>query len=630
MSQSQSRYITLMSDTSRIRDRERYKDLTQSDIYKKNRSDRSRSPIRYKESEEKSSKIDYNEDYYKPSKEIYEITPMTLGIEYEPSNIQYNDNSRKKHYDREIIYRTDDEKLRITIEEFDVYSSKKYDYYSEEDKNLLNQISCKYNIELDIGVFEFPTIRNFLEQSENYINFFNPIIDNFKEYIRKDNTEFLRLWSKSPISGQDNFKNCSKSILPQDYTYGHLDIFYNDIFDIENNIKGRPQLTLGLSYAFLPLLAYNIEDKYPILEKSLKLYNNFIKKFKPNFLGLKQSSIDVFKGFIFLILYTSNNITTYVSKSAGGNSSYLKSIFPLKPRTNLAMSHIYLLKDYPDLENKLEILRDNIQSIIDEKRNSLQKLFKTVITPFEYKGIVVSTEDKDMVALDDFLKYKMYIITILSESDILLRKILEKSKTYDYNCQDCDDTVKLNLQIQHIIHFINIIDTGSQTNKIKKIIDYFSYLQTYILIFDILHPVPVVKVNILNKDRLGRNICYQSNKSSKILDNYVYSYIEGKDRDNIDILVSEKLISISEPYPYSGQPPLLFPVKKMGRTYICTNFREELFEWVKETSNVIIEIRGPEKLTLDEKYHKKNISIKLDEFQNFFEEVLIGLNDALD
>ena len=366
------------------------------------------------------------------------------------------------------------------------------------------------------------------------------------------------------------------------------------------------------------------------MEKSLKLYNNFIKKFGLNFLGLKKSSIDVFKGFIFLILYTSNNITTYVSKSAGGNSSYLKSTFPLKPRTNLAISHIYLLKDYPDLENKLEVLRDSIQSTIEEKRNSLQKSFKKVITPFEYKGIVVSTEDKDMVALDNFLNYKMYIITILSESDILLRKILEKSKTYDYNCEDCDDTVKLNLQLQYITHIINIIDTGSQTDKIKKIIDYFSYLQTYILIYDIFHPVPVVKINILKKDRLGRNICYQSNKSSKILDNYVYSYIEGKDRDNIDILVSEKLISISEPYPYSGQPPLLFPVQKMGRTYICTNFREELFEWVKETSNVIIEIRGPEKLTLDEKYHKKNISIKLDDFQNFFEEVLIGLNDSLD
>jgi len=88
------------------------------------------------------------------------------------------------------------------------------------------------------------------------------------------------------------------------------DNFYQrvPIDDIGNTVSGRPQVTIGMSYGFLPYLAKKLKDTEIYknkFEKIFELYNNFIDENKIIFTGLSSSSIDVFKGFIFLILYTS-------------------------------------------------------------------------------------------------------------------------------------------------------------------------------------------------------------------------------------------------------------------------------------------------------------------------------------
>jgi hypothetical protein len=121
------------------------------------------------------------------------------------------------------------------------------------------------------------------------------------------------------------------------------------------------------------------------------------------------------------------------------------------------------------------------------------------------------------------------------------------------------------------------------------------------------NPVKVAKIKIIDKTSIGNN-CH-------ILDNYVFSYV-GEDKNNIDDMVRNGLIEIKNIHLYCGQPPVLYTKQK--NTILCSNFREELFEWIPEDSNVIVELRSPEKL--DEK--NRSSSIYINEFVDFYSNTL--------
>ena len=124
------------------------------------------------------------------------------------------------------------------------------------------------------------------------------------------------------------------------------------------------------------------------------------------------------------------------------------------------------------------------------------------------------------------------------------------------------------------------------------------------LIHKILHPNTVVKLKI-NRDRIG--------KGCKFLDGYYYSY-EGESKKIIDELVLENYAEIIDDTSYSFAhtvDPQVLSVKRsedMEVESICPSSREELFEYIPEDSNLIVEIRAPEIFT---KNYDKDIALAL-------------------
>lgn len=572
------------------------------------------------------------EKYFPEDRVLYN-TPFSYGLEYEPSSLHYYDHLQRSHYDRETIFpltyeeKKENPNLKVTIEEFD------RDKFDDDEK----KYSCEYNIEIDMGPFVGYTIGGFLESIQNrksrnsYIDgTIKPVLDNFIKYIQKDNTEYLRLMKRGQFDGNKNYQKCDMSIEQGKRGYRKdIEVFYKELGSKENilNVTGRPQMTIGMSYAFLPYLASyyaNIPNYAQKIKNILIKYDSFIESNQELFTGIRDDSRDVFKGFIFLILYISTIRTNYVSKYAGGTSSYLKTQFPIKPRTNLAVSYINLKQTYPDLENKFIQFTTTIDDKLESIRQELNSIFGINIERFNYKGIKASTEKDEQPTETSIVSHKLDVLRNIAQKNGDIKSFMKNSKIYT-DGKDDNNTVHLMYRIQYITGEIKRINIP----ELIKIITYFEYLDSYTLLYDMLNPVRVVKVKILDKTKLNKSICEADDyKQAKILDGYLYSYIEGKDKEYIDTLVSENLIEIEGPFIYSGQPPLLFPVKKYARTYICTNFRQELLEWIPMDSNIIVELRGPEKLTTSDKFDYTS-SIKLSDLREFYEEVFNGLYNAL-
>jgi len=312
----------------------------------------------------------------------------------------------------------------------------------------------------------------------------------------------------------------------------------------------------------------------------------------------------VLYGFLLLIFYVCSLTTTYISNRAGGKGKYLKAAFRVKPRTNLAISYIYLVRDYPELKGSIEIIGNLIRELIRSSRSSLSRKYQVEIPIFDYTGITGTSRGGDKKqSLTIFYRHKLDVLTTIATLNDELRDIIEQSNVYDYKCKEDEKEM---LQIEFIINNF----------KPKILITYFTLLKAEMMTFDIINPVSVVKISIPDKNKIGDD-CY-------LLDNYIYSYIEGRDRELVDLLVSDSVIKIEGEYVYSGQPPVLeYPIID-GTRVLCSNFREELFEWIPENSNVIVEIRSASILTRD-KYERV---IKIEDLPNFIASSLTDLYDT--
>ena len=646
-----------------------------------------------------------------------ENTPFTFGIEYEPTFIHYYDHNQGHHYDREIVHEKD--KTKITIEKYDVLKTVKnsidkkieeakkelreksdvkessgasFPKGKEEDEKKIgkevkeeleekyNDFSCSYNIELSIGVFKIDHISEFIYNNEKFNTEIRENLDNFTEYIEKDNEEFLsmrkitriknrinelkekgeeeesaeskaitefvdrektenikkgyneeeakqkaleksvdvlfsledindrvgnlRRFFNSNRPGNNNFKNCARTIPTN--TIDAIDAIDMTYAPIKNElISGRPQLTIGMSYGFVEGLAQLIfKDRNKGL---LSYYNEIMKSYKLSS-GIDKDSEFVFRGFIFLIVYTSYIYTRYVSKSSGGNNSYLKSAFPLKPRTNLAESYLYIIRDYPVLSKEIDKYYQIVIDNVEYFRTLLNEEFEINIDPFLFSPIVGTYLGNQSY---DRLQYEKYRIDVFykinsSRKISLINDIIRNSEKYNYGSSECKTEYKYQCQFERIILLLkeNIKSIPDIYNLIMK---YFANLHQNYLMYYMKNPVKVAKIKIIDKTSIGNN-CH-------ILDNYVFSYV-GEDKNNIDDMVRNGLIEIKNIHLYCGQPPVLYTKQK--NTILCSNFREELFEWIPEDSNVIVELRSPEKL--DEK--NRSSSIYINEFVDFYSNTL--------
>jgi len=541
--------------------------------------------------------------------------PFTFGVEYEPTTLQYYDHDGGYHYDREVIKQ--DGKLKVTIEEFDL------DLFYKDSLDEYKRLACEYNLEIAIGHFEYNTMAEFLNNKIKYMDEFIDNLKKFDRYIKEDNNAYLEMielmefahdsgmeininrnvgnFRKFVIGGSvednnKNFRNCARTIGIDDKTYNKYKIAYTPFS--REIITGKPQITIGMSYLFLPSVIFSSYDT-DIKESTYNKIFQFISgKFSKQQKKLSIIPSMILDGFLFIIIYIAYLTTIYVSKKAGGVMSYLKASVRVKPRTNLALSYRYLVEDYPELNGSVDILSNIFRKSIDDLRQLLSNTYKIEIPVFEYNGIIGSLEGDKKPSITNFYRYKLNVFNTIAYNEEKLREIIRESQSRDYNCKQED---------------IEMFQTEFIINNFKPVllVRYFTILKAGMMLYDIINPVPVIRIYIPDKTNIKKG-CY-------VLDRYIYSYIPGPDRELVDNLLSHGLIEKEGEYLYSGQPPVL----ELEEGKLCCNFREELFEWIPDNSNVIVELRNAAMFTRNPEY--KKASIKISHLPKFVSNVLIDL-----
>jgi hypothetical protein len=526
-------------------------------------------------------------------------------MEWELSNAGMYDDTKlnaNQKYDRAEIYKKDT--LSVTIEDFNIR-----DYFENISEKQMNA-SCKYNVEISIGVLgktEEVSLENFLTNDDVFLSEVRDDVNEFVEFFVNDpnirlqyDREYIQ---DSYINTENHFLDChlsqpftarykNKNSYPVFYQKGPS-YDYNDEGELYLLDMGRPQITLGLSYAlFVPLLKYlnEVVNNNPV-KNSLSNYNTL----NIDCFDLTTSdSIRVCEGFGMVIIYFSTvaaeYIQTDVGKKYGVGSTYFKSTFLLKPRSNLAESYKYLKEEYPQIVGYIINMR---KSLISELENY----------GFDIVDIERVKDYDSLVHLHlDFIR------GYVGDPDIL-RKI------EDEKYEDVTD------KYQDVIAYMISTDNSDY----KNVSSVITFINAYYLIYQLFNPRKVVKLSFDRK---------RIKKGCKILDGYYYSY-EGQNKELIDELVSKGQVRIINnrvyDYSHTSDPPLLV-VDRPGRVQsICSSRREELFEYIPEDSNLIIEVRTPEDFTQnqdDNGIHLHKIEDFLSRFfqsiKNIFTEFLYG------
>jgi len=559
--------------SSRPRSRSPRRDTEQTDIYRDRDRDRDR--------EIKESMVQTNNN----NTPILE-SPFTFGMEWEPTGGgQYFPNDDYKHYDRETIFTSDKKNLKVTIEDFKIKDSltdKDITVQQERD-------SCHYTIEFAIGILgkNPPTlIHTFLRNNQHFIPQIEEELNDFKENFfekQKQNLRSLYIRERDKPVLPNIFTNCALTdpITEENkrmYPYAYKKTEYVD------TMSGRPQVTLGLNYAlFTPLLFFYKSTNAPDINLTFKVYNGIMQKSSVKQIDyLDINNRLVCEGFGLLIIYYSAVASLYIQKDIAATHSgvkgrkYFKAAFYLKPRSNLAESYKHLKAEYTDFKEFIDLFCKIVNDSLIEI------------------GIDITQIDSYTSLVDLHLEIIKQIATDDNEDIIarLKRRIYPTNNTNKY---------------QDISAFMRSINY----NKYNQIMTFITLVNASYLMKKIFNPQKVVKLKIK-----GEKI----KQGCKFLDGYYYSY-EGESKDVIDDLVSKKYAKIINNTIYDfahTSDPQILEVEKKGMSEIesiCPSDREELFEYIPEDSNLIIEVRYPEHL-IDKKSDEEKKDSSSIEFRN--------------
>lgn len=531
------------------------------------------------------------------------FTPFTFGMEWESN--PYFTHKREKHYDRETIFKSDSRKLVATLEDF-----KTSNLVDEKITNKQDKDGCKYALEIAIGVLgKDPnmSIENFIMNDKIFIPEIEKELSDFRENFlerKKENIRILHIRGRSDKVAPESFGDCSLSIpiteenkmnYPYMYTKdiiysvdssGQIKVTESDV----NDIEGRPQATVGLSYAlFIPLLeSYKGDNK---IDYTFSVYENIMSD--QSVITLL-NSIDinnrfVFLGFSLLIVYYCTLASIYSHKSVSVNYNigqyfpYFKSIFHLKPRSNLAESYKHLKAEYDYFDEFINLLY-------------------TTILPSKIPFVFDPSQISDYISL---IEYQLKYIKYEASDDVDIIRRLDDNLIY---------TGDITSKYEDIILFMETRGYHKYNNIMYTII----IINIIYLIYRILNPKKVVKLRI-NRDKIG--------KDCKFLDGYYYSYEEDS-KNVIDELVLENYAEIMNDtvydFAHTSDPQVLVVEKtsSMDIKSICPSAREELFEYIPEDSNLIVELRYPEHFT---KNYNSHLSFK--DIKNFLSEIFSDINN---
>jgi len=347
-------------------------------------SDRSRSPNRSSDRSRSKSRRTGREKDNEPRENNVTIdnqetlilkTPFTFGMEWEPNIYGQYYTKDDNAYDRQTIFETSTKKLKVSIEDFNLEN-----YDDEEKKN-----ACKYNIEMVSGVFGLDnkvSINDFLLNPNYFMDDIKRELTDFETDFFDKQKENLRAKVVSPnlIANNGYYKDCDFLVPITDENIKDINIGYTKDFNILNNFVGRPQITIGLSYAlFEPLLNFSESNVYTKISDFI--WGNEFEKIFPEkeikdtifYPSLGQTGLSVFRGFALVIFYFCTKTSSYYSKKIarlyqdGEGGDYFKSAFPLKPRSNLAESYKNLKSEYNNFVQLLDLFYEKISSTLTDK-----------------------------------------------------------------------------------------------------------------------------------------------------------------------------------------------------------------------------------------------------------------------
>lgn len=534
--------------------------------------------------------------------QMYKNTPIldtlfTVGMEFEPnlSNASYY-NKYDYLYDRMTVFQSRTNKSSVTIESNDITNIKNITNIDDQDDedNL-----CRYNIELNIGIlglFESTKLNHFIDNKYYFIPQIETELEEFKFGFYQPNKDehIRRLYLNKQNITDSGFSDCA---LSHELTLEEKEsskYYYIKAYDNPENMNIMPQITIGISYALYPILM--TKNPNIVTKLSISIYNIIKEKNLYN-----TNSYKVFEGFIYVILNYSLTAAYFhhkdivkrmegqginVSKSKGFD--YFKSLFPLKPRTNLAESYKYLSNEYEGFDELFDKVYDNV---IKEYNNYLSKF--DVYYLFDPSSIKGYTE---------LVIFHINLLKEITSKDILLEDI---NKRLNKN-----DLIDESYIYQDIVSFI----INQEDHFIIDLLKIIGLVNIIYLMFQIKNPRKVVRIRFLDRSKVG-NDC-------KLLDGYFFSY-EDDHRTMIDQLERKKLIEVIDnkiyDFAHTSDPVIL----NVTRGKICTEGkrREEIFELMPTNSNLVIEFRNPNTIARYIEPEKKILSFSqiIPFLKNFFE-----------
>jgi len=527
-------------------------------------------------------------------------TEFTFGIELETKLhlcVELN-----KYLEREVIWESKDKHLVATSEVYNNFPN-----------------SCEYNIELATDVYKYDHIVDFLREDDKKDKL-NDVADNIEEFkkdylegndaIRKHEKytkEFIEERNTNSLN-PNLYKDCSLSSLVtfddekenKEDKYDTYDT-YED-FDLSKEIYAMPQLTIGINYAFFVPLLKKLEEVTLVRNSSYQTYikqiflffdrlMNIVKiycgKKIPNILNrdMGDISFSVFKGFIFLLIYTSYIILlpTFNEKS------YLKARFYFKPRSNYAVSYSYLIKDYPIITEYTNLLFEAICMYVSRNNSDYPN------KPFQ--KVLINGKEVLNYMTDSYIK--PYFKNLKSLEDKALIEGIDRSI---FIC---------------MLYFLTVI---LEPSKYQEEYIKINFCKNAIQTVDNNRNYCVIKNGYFFKKQMTYIDTDDDSETNMELDHGMLKAFKDE-----NLIKDYEYIQVGD-LPYIKQPPPQLVYNKETNK-LCANDRVEIFELIGINSNIVFEIRDPN--IFIKKNRGNNINLSIDYMKQIFVELKLTIIDYL-
>ena len=425
---------------------------------------------------------------------------------------------------------------------------------------------------MSIGVFTYPTVNAFTNDTmfESFTGYFAKAQEYIKNVVTKpDNKRFMRIVSNpepTPL-----YMNCDLTDL-QSTVCGYSASFSKESVE---KLKGIAQLTVSIPYRyFYPIFKNEKMNPKPDYETTNDHLT--IDAFELDMVGCGDGYTinDPIYSFLYVMYYYCLREISYDPLI---QDKYFKGTVRFKPRSNLAVSYLYLCLENPELSNQLVKFYENL-SEITLKSSELRNVFeKTTDEEMFYycKLKVVFTVSNNQDALSDLARYAnknsldadsyLYLVRkyLLMTDDTMRDKVANELT----KAMSKDDKIEVEKKM------------FSSDNNHKDLMISLSVMYLIRQLIDPRYARYVTRVDEFDRSKIDPD--------QKILNGYLYNIPPNQ----LERLIKEgyiKRCTTHIPYCHINDPPELRVANKL----LQTTFRLEMFEWIPTNSSLTLEFRN--------------------------------------